>query len=127
MEWLKHSLLRNWELKVLALVLAGGLWAIVTQGPPVEIGLQVPLELRHVPLHLQVSGELPAAVHLRLRGPENRLRELEPGAVAVVVDLAGALPGNHIIELRSQHVRVPPGVEVVSLSPTQVRLELVPR
>ena len=127
MDWLKQLLLHNWWLKLLSLGLAYALWAVVTQAPAAEIRLSVPLELQQVPAGLQVAGEIPTQVHLHLRGPESRLRTLQPQEVGVVLDLRKATPGNHVFRLTAAAVEVPPGVEVVRIIPEEVRLELVPR
>jgi hypothetical protein len=127
MSWLKNLLLRDWWLKLLSLVLAYGLWAVVTQAPPVEIGLSVPLELRHLPAHLQVAGEIPPRIHLHLRGRENRMRTLRLEEVGVALDLSGARAGNHRFPLTPANVELPAGIEVVRIIPEEVRLELAPR
>lgn len=127
MDWLKQLLLRNWWLKLLSLALAYALWSIITQAPPVEIQVSALLELRQVPASLEVAGEIPPRVHLHLRGPENRLRALQPEEVGVVVNLNAAKPGHHVIQLTPAHAEVPPGIEVVRTIPDQVHLELVPR
>ena len=125
--WLKQVVLHNWWLKLVSLGLAYVLWVVVTQAPPVEIGLTVPLELRNLPANLQVQGEIPTRVHVHVRGPEGQLRMLEPEEVGVALDLAGATAGNHSFRLEAANVELPPGVEVVRIVPEEVRLELVPR
>lgn len=127
MGWLKKFVLHNWWLKLLSLALAYALWAIVTQSPPVEVAVSVPLELRNLPTNLQVTGHIPPRVHVHLRGPERRLRTLAPEEVAVVVDLKGLSPGNHWLQLDARHVEAPPGVEVVHMTPNELQLELTPR
>lgn len=127
MRRLARLLLHNWWLKGLSLALSYGLWVVVTQSPPVEIGVSVPLELRHLPADLQVVGEIPTRVHLHLYGPEARLRTIQPEDVGVVVDLSRATAGNHAIELQIEHAEVPPGIQVVRIVPSQVRLQLVAR
>ncbi|MFQ5926268.1 MAG: CdaR family protein [Terriglobia bacterium] len=127
MDWLRNLLLHNWWLKLLALGLAYALWWGVMQGPVVEMGMWAPLELRNVPVGIQVRGEFPSPVYLHLRGPERRLHALEPEKLGVVVDLSGAEAGNHQVKLERANVEVPPGIEVVRIIPEEVRLELVRR
>jgi YbbR domain-containing protein len=127
MAWLRGALLNNWWLKLLSLGLAYALWLVVTQAPPVEIGVSVPLELRHLPSHLQVAGEIPTRVHVHLHGSESRLRLLPAEEIGVVVNLSGATPGSHNFRLRAEDVEVPAGIEVVRIIPEDVELELVPR
>lgn len=127
MDWLKQLLLRNWWLKLLSLGLACALWAVVTQAPPIEIEVTVPIELHQMPAALEVAQQIPAEVRLRLRGPESRLRALRPEEVGIVLDMSRAAPGNHVIALGPAQAQVPPGVKVVRIVPDVVTLELVPR
>lgn len=126
MKRLRQLLLNNWWLKLLSLALAYGLWSVVTQAPPVEVRLSVPLEFRHVPDGLDIQGELPTRVRLHLRGSENRVRTLQPEEVAVFINLNTALPGHYRFTLDARNAEVPPGVEVLSLYPDEVELDLVP-
>jgi len=126
MNWLKRIFVHDWWLKLLSLALAYALWAIVTQAPPVEIGMSVPLEFRNLPDSLVVAGEIPTRVHLRLRGSDSRLRTLLPEEVVVAVDMSWATPGNHTLRLEASQVELPPGIEVVRIIPEEVRMELAP-
>lgn len=127
MSWLKRWLLENWWLKLLSLALAYGLWSVVTQAPPVEIRVSAPLELRYVPAGLEVRGEVPARVRLHLRGPESRLRTLEPEEVAVFINLNTATPGHYRFVLDARNAELPPGVEALSFVPEEIVLDLAPR
>lgn len=127
MAWLKRFLLHNWWLKLLSLGLAYALWAIVTQAPPVEVRLSVPVEVVHVPPDLTVAEQTPARVELQLRGSESLLRRLDPEEVGVVLDLSQAPAGNHEFRLEAANVDIPPGIEVLRIIPAEVRLVLVPR
>lgn len=127
MDRLKRLLFHNWWLKLLSLALAYALWALVTQSPVVETHISAMLELRQMPPGLRVSGEVPTRVHLHLRGPEPRLRALQPEEVAVVINLQEAAAGNHRFTLDPSNVELPPGIEVVRILPQEVRFELVER
>lgn len=129
MGWLRHLVLHNWWLKLLALGLAYALWAVVLprESGPIEIGRSVPLELVNLPAGVEVVGQIPTHIHLHLRGSESRLRRLLPEEVGVVLDLRNATPGNHTFRLTPTDVEAPPGVEVVRIVPDVVRLEFARR
>ena len=120
-------LLRNWWLKLLALGLAYALWLAVAQAPQADIAVSVPLELRNLPPALRLEGEMATRVHLHLHGPESLLRLLPSEQVGVVLDLQGFTVGNHTIPLTPANVVAPSGIEVVRITPEEVRLELAPR
>lgn len=120
------ALLGNWWLKLLALALAYALWVMVGQAPQVDVGVSVPLELRNLSPALRVTGGVTSRVHVVVRGPESILRTLPSQQVGVVIELQGFGAGNHRIPLTAANVEAPAGIEVVRITPEEVRLELAP-
>jgi YbbR domain-containing protein len=127
MSTLRRLVLHNWHLKLLSLILAFLLWSVYISEPQVEIGYLVPLEFKGVSEVLEISGDVPAQVHLRLRGRSAVLRRLTPADLAVTVNLDAASAGENQLTLTSRQVDLPPGTEVVRFSPSQIRIILVSR
>ena len=127
MRFLREWVLSNWLLKLIALGLSFLLWTTYTAEPIVEVGYLVPLEFRNIPADLEISGEVPTQVHVRVRGRAALLRRLSPAGLEVAVDLAGRRPGETRIHLSPDQVTAPYGATVVSISPTEVRVPLLPR
>lgn len=122
-EWVLH----NWGLKLLALTLSFLLWTTYTAEPVVEVGYQVPLEFVNLPNDLELSGDLLTQVHVRLHGRAALLRRLSRADLAVMVDLNGRPAGETHVRLTKEQVTVPYGTTVERISPSQVRVLLVPR
>ena len=59
---------RHLGLKIVAVVLATLLWLSVAGEHIVERSLRVPLEFRNLPPQLEIVGDAPASVDVRLRG-----------------------------------------------------------
>ena len=59
---------RHFGLKVLSLGLALLLWMVVSGEETVERGLRIPLELQQIPNGLEVLGDVPATIDVRVRG-----------------------------------------------------------
>ncbi|MCA1559207.1 MAG: hypothetical protein LC753_03515 [Acidobacteria bacterium] len=116
--------LRHLRLKVFALALAVLLWLTVAGEHVVERTLRVPLEFRNIPEHLEIVGDPPGTVDVRLRGSSALLSRLEPGEIVAVLDLAGARPGARLFHLRNDEVRSPYGVEVAQVVPGTLALNL---
>jgi YbbR domain-containing protein len=114
--------LRHFGLKVLSVVLATLLWMTVTRDQLAERSLRVPLEFQNIPGDLEITGESPAAVDVRVRGPSGILGRLDPGEVVAVLDLRGARPGQRLFHLLTDEVRTPFGIEVSQISPSTVPL-----
>ena len=127
MSFLREWVLHNWGLKLLALALSFLLWATYTAAPLAEVGYLVPLEFDNVSRDLEISGDVPVQVHVRVRGRSALLRRLTPAGLGIAVDLRNRRAGELLIPLTPDRVAVPYGATVVSLTPSQVRVLLVPR
>jgi YbbR domain-containing protein len=117
---------RHLGLKALALVLAVLLWMIVSGEETVERGLRVPLELQQVPAGLELTGEVPATVDVRVRGASGTLSRVSTGDVVAVLDLRSARSGRRLFPLTPDQVRVPFGVEVVQVQPSALAMAFEP-
>jgi YbbR domain-containing protein len=115
---------RHLGLKVLAIALATLLWLTVAGEHIVERSMRVPLEFRNIPLELEITGDPPGFVDVRLRGSSALLGRLDQGEVVAVVDLAGGRPGSRLFHVRTDQVTAPFGVEVAQVVPSTVSLEL---
>jgi len=115
---------RHLGLKVLAIALATLLWLTVAGEHVVERSLRVPLEFRNIPSELEIAGDPPASVDVRLRGSSALLGRLEPGEIVAVLDLSTARPGSRLFHIRNDEVRAPFGVEVAQVVPSTLALEL---
>ena len=122
----RPRLLRHIGLQFLSLVFAVMLWAIVAGEETVERGLRVPLELQQFPSGLELSGEVPTTVDVRVRGGSGALSRVSAGEVVAVLDLRGARAGRRLFPLTPEQVRVPFGVEVVQVTPSAIAMALEP-
>ena len=115
---------RHLGLKMVAIVLAVLLWLSVAGEHVVERIMRVPLEFRNIPAELEVVGDPPATVDVRLRGSSGLLSRLEGTEVVAVIDLASARPGSRLFHIRTDEVRAPYGVEVAQVVPGTLAIEL---
>ena len=113
---------RHFGLKVLSLVLAVLLWLAVAGEEVVERGLRVPLELQQFPAGLELRGEWPDFVDVRVRGGSGALGRLSAGDIVAVLDLGSAKIGPRLFQLTAEHVRTPFGVQAVQVTPSSVGL-----
>jgi len=111
---------RHLWLKALSLAIALLLWMVVSGEETVERVLRVPLELQQLPSGLELESELPALVDVRVRGGSSTLSHLAAGDVVVLLDVHSARPGQRLFQMAADQVRVPFGVQVIQLSPSNV-------
>ena len=113
---------RNVWLKLLSVGLALLLWMVVSGEETVERGLRVPLELTQMPAGLELLGEVPATVDVRVRGASGTLSRVGAGDVVAVLDLHTAQSGRRPFPLTPDQLRVPFGVEIVQVLPSAVTM-----
>jgi YbbR domain-containing protein len=121
-ELLRRYVLHNLLLKLIALLCAVLLWSAVSREPVVETAYSVPIELHQVPPNLEITTVGIPLAQVRLRGPERRLRQLAAADVHPIINLAGSGTGEHTYDLTASQVHVPYDIEVVQVTPSDVRI-----
>ena len=121
---MRNRLFRHLGLKVLAIALAVLLWLTVAGEHVVERSLRVPLEFRNIPSTLEIVGNAPDNVDVRVRGSSALLSRLRAGEIVAVLDLGSARAGSRLFHIRNDEVRAPFGVEVAQVVPATLALEL---
>jgi len=117
-----YNPLRNFGLKSLSVGLAVLLWFAVGGEKIVERSLRVPLEFQNTPDDVEIVGDTPTVVDVRVRGGSSLLGNLSAGDVVAVMDLSSAKPGRRLFQLTADEVRAPSGVEVKSVTPSSAAL-----
>lgn len=116
---------RTWGLRLLALGIALGLWF--------SISFQDREALSERLVEASVSYNRPRGfvvldqiqnVNVRLRGSSKLIRQLNPYQVSVQADLPQKEPGTVSVNLGPENVLMPDGLEVVSIEPNLIRVEL---
>src|SRR5437588_4778342 len=113
---------RHLGLKLLAFGLAVSLWMVVAGEETVERALRVPLELQQFPAGLELQGEPPATLDVRVRGASGALARVSAGDIVGVLDLRGARAGRRLFHVTPDQVRAPFGIEVVQVTPAAVAM-----
>jgi YbbR domain-containing protein len=115
---------RHFGLKAVAFVLASLLWLSVAGDHFVERSMRVPLEFRNIPQDIEIVGDPPETVDVRLRGSSALLARIEPREIVAVLNLSTARPGSRMFHLRPDEVRAPYGVEVAQVIPGTIALDI---
>ena len=121
-----RRLTREWPLKLVSLVLALGVWLLLVPYEKVssEKSLTIPLETRNVPAGLEIVERPPATVDITLRAANRLLDEIGPSALVARLDLDRASVPQQEYPLKTSMIAVPPGAEVIKVSPSKVTIKL---
>ncbi|NOT61749.1 MAG: hypothetical protein HOP19_16155 [Acidobacteria bacterium] len=115
-----------WGLRVLAVVLALLIFLIARQ-PTSEVRVVgVPVEYTNIPAGLELTGDIPQTVSVRLKGPRDVVRGLPPSQLAVEADLRDKAAGERNVLLRTSNLNLPTNVEISRVEPVSLRLKLEP-
>jgi len=102
------------------------LWYVLSAQRTREIsvrGVRAQLTLVNIPSNLVLVSGVPDTVLVQLRGPLSRA--LDPRAtLEVLLDLSNARPGTSSYPINGSDIPLPPEVEVVSVEPAAISLEL---
>ncbi len=111
-------------LRILSLVMGLALLFVVHGERRVSHSLTVPIGAR-LPAGLEPASPLPSGLHVSLSGPWARLRALDGRDLGpVTIDLSRTGPGIASWFVRPESLRLPPGVRVESLYPSQGTVDL---
>jgi YbbR domain-containing protein len=113
---------RHFWPKAVAVGIATLLWFAVGGEKQVERSLSAPLELQNVPGSLELVGDSPSTVDVRVRGASSALGRMAQGDVMAVLDVSTAKPGRNLFHLGPTNVRVPFGVDVTYTGPATIPL-----
>lgn len=108
--------------KIAAVVLALLIWLLVSGEQTVERVLSVPLVFIDFPATLELIGEAPPVVDVRVRGSSSAIAGLTEGELAALLDVASARPGQRLFHLTESDVRAPFGIEVIQVTPSSIEL-----
>lgn len=118
------ALTRHWELKLLALVVSMVLWVFVMTAEKADVVVTAPIELDGIPAGLEVKGERPDSVDVQLHGLRVALDRLGTDRVRARLSLAGSRAGEVTLRVQPEQITVPPGVTVIRVNPSRLRLVL---
>ena len=126
-EWLREIFLEDLGLKLLAFVIAVGLWfAVMALRAPATVRLRgVPLEFV-LPDNAEISNDPADEVDVTLEGSQGRLAEINARNLVARADITQLRPGERVARLTAKNVLMdlPVGVRIVGIEPRTLALRL---
>jgi YbbR domain-containing protein len=122
---LRRYLGRDFGIRLLALMLAVGLWMFVNAGQRATlVELAVPINYRSLPPGLVITNDVPDFVRIEVTGPRTLLSLLDPERLTLRLDLNGIGQGSTEYKLLPSMFNVPRQTTVTRISPSQLSLEV---
>jgi len=126
MKFIRNFILRNWGLKILALVLSFVLWIslIPEERSFSEKTVTVSLETLNIPSGMELVQKPDKTIDVTIRAPNRIIDSISPANVFAKLDLGKASVFQQDYPLNDSMISIPPGCQVVRISPNKVRLKL---
>ena len=112
-----RAILAHWQLKLLALLLAVGLWLFVGSAQRTEMALALPIEYVGLEGPLTLDGPRRDMVDVQLQASRWAAERVSPATVRVPIDVSRLHEGDNVVRLLPENVQVPVGVQVTRVSP----------
>lgn len=126
MTFIRDFFVRNWVLKLFAFILALVFWLILIPEEKTysEKTLTIPLEARNIPPDMELVEKPAATVDVTVRARLRIIDQITPANVIAKLDLERATIYQEEYPLNRSMISLPPGAEVVRISPSKVDLRL---
>lgn len=121
--WLQR-LFNDLPVKAFFLFLVCLLWIFVIGIRQGMISFNIPIEYYSIPQNLEISGQPPKEIKVRLKGSQRLLSSLNPDHIRAQVNLSGTHPGANQVALSEMNINVPSGITVTHLYPQIIRIQL---
>jgi len=125
-KFIRNLLFRNWEIKLLSLLLAFLLWLSLIPEEKIfsEKTLTIPLESRNIPPDMELVEKPEATVDVTIRAPNRLINEISSANVYAKLNLEKATIFQQEYPLNETMISIPAGAEVVRITPNKVKLKL---
>jgi YbbR domain-containing protein len=124
---LKKSLTENLGAKIIALVVAIFIWFLASGQKEVIWLKMVPITLNNVPDSLIITNNIPPQAEISVTGNKRQLMMMGFQRLAVVIDLAEAVPGRQRVSISPRQIQLPTGFDrrnVRILEPMSLDIQL---
>jgi YbbR domain-containing protein len=118
------KILKDWPKKVLALLIATGIWLYVFQTGNTKRVYPVSVEVKNEPLHLISKAPYRTAVKVEVEGEKSLFNSFNPQNIQAILDLGKAKKGKNKYLVRLNQLFISSGLTVKILDPyIQIQFE----
>jgi YbbR domain-containing protein len=118
-------LTENFSWKIASVALAVGFWLTASGNTELATSVPVSVQFRNSPPDLELTSDPVDSLFMEVRGPAARLTRAALSPTALVIDLRNsAKHGEQTFTINEENLSLPPGVTLVRVVPSQMRVRL---
>ncbi len=122
-ERFRFHLTHRWRTKLSTFCVVCLLWLVLAGQQNFQVSLTVPIEVRHLPQHLEIVKPLDPHVKITVRGLRKDASTLQKENVFAEIDASFAHSGEMTFPITRNMIRLPDGrVQLMDIEPTQLLL-----
>lgn len=120
-----QSVFENGSYKLVALFIALILWLTILGRRDFVVNKDIEVDFV-VAESFMVSGQSSDKVRIKLSGPQPLLKKYKEANQTIQINLADKGAGMFEVEMTPAKIDVPPGLKILSVKPSQIRVEITP-
>lgn len=127
--WLKGIFLKDWGLKLIALVVTLVLWFGVTgQRTPAKKNLNGVKLTFALPSNTDIGNDYRKDVNITISGDKSEIARIDERSLIATVDITDYQTGERLVQLTTKNVSLdlPPGVKLEAITPNSITIRLEP-
>lgn len=123
MSHFRHGIFENGSYKLVALFISLILWLTILGRREFVVNKDIEVDFT-VAENLLVSSQSSDKIRIKLSGSQPLLKKYKEATQSVLVNLSDKPAGLYEIEMNTSRVEVPLGVKILSVKPSQIRVEI---
>jgi len=125
-EFMAIYILKNWQYKIMALIVATGLWLFVVREQEMTVTIEVPVEFTNYPENMKVAGNVQSSVKVQLEGRKIIINQIDKKTLKISIDLKKAVVGKNSFQiLGSRFKSLPRGLFIRDISPAYIYIDFI--
>ena len=102
------------------------IWGVYSGRQLSLMSVTAPVYFRNIPANLELRKASADKVEVQITGKRQLVTALKPDQVRAFLDLQSVESGSHRLDLGAENVVLPPGLDVVRITPSSIRVEMEP-
>jgi hypothetical protein len=111
---------------LLTFLLVAVIWGVYSGGQLSLITVTAPVYFRNIPANLDLKKASADKVEIQITGKRQLVAALRTDQVRAFLDLQSVEAGSHRLDLSAENISLPPGLDVVRITPANIKVEMEP-